>query len=70
MRLALAFILLLSGYAGADQIIKQMAQDKASACVHLSAMLYGNATYCRTNEPGSTVIFKGGKMAIQHGMIK
>lgn len=65
--LCLAVILLLTGCASTSDIIRELAKDNASACVHLDAFVYGKATFCRTNTAGQAVIgVLDGDMQIKH----
>jgi PBP1b-binding outer membrane lipoprotein LpoB len=69
MRYALMLLaaLLLTGCASTSSIIKELAKDNASACVHLDAFVYGKATFCRTNTQGAAIIgVVDGNMQIQH----
>ncbi len=59
--------LLLTGCTTAASLVRALAKDNASACVSVKALLYGEATACRTNTPGAAFIEAGaGVVKIQH----
>lgn len=64
---ALVVGLLVSGCASLPDVVKAMAKDNASVCVHIHANLYGKATICRTNTEGTAMLgVKGDEIMIQH----
>ncbi len=65
--------LLLTGCANlvlgtdAAALVEQLARDRASGCVTVRAMIYGEAKICRTNHPDAAVLVSpDGSIAIQH----
>lgn len=57
----------LTGCAVPASMLKELAKDNASACLHVKAVLYGTATLCRTNTAGAAVLgVKDGNVEIRH----
>lgn len=70
IRLVMALVvgLLVSGCAtSAQQLVRELGKDNASACAVVTNPVYGSAAACRTNTPGVAVIeASGGSVKIQH----
>lgn len=57
----------LTGCSVPASMLRELAKDNASACLHVKAVLYGTATLCRTNTAGQALLgVKDGDMQIRH----